>query len=59
MGEMTGTGTEAVQWGHCGWEQSWLPKILTQMAAPWQAPFRKIKNEHETELYYGSQEWKQ
>lgn len=28
------------------------------MAGPWQAPFRKIKNEHENELYYGSQEWK-
>jgi hypothetical protein len=31
---------------------SWLPKVLRQMAVSWQAPFRKIKNEHETELYY-------
>lgn len=40
------------------WEQSWLSKTLIQMAVAWHATFRKIKNEHGTELYHGSQEWK-
>lgn len=55
---MTGTRTEAVAVGRLGWEQSRLPKIPIQMAVPWQAPFGKMKNEHETELDYGSPEWK-